>query len=93
MWAMMPIFLQRVNGTVLGTVFLYDFLGLEGDVAKLRLYMNFICFCRDVACNVSACSLPPVMRKRLIGFRHAVHIFFLLDRGSAAIGGVEQFVA
>jgi hypothetical protein len=33
--------------------------------------------------------LPAVMRKRLIGFRHAVHIFFLLDRRSTAIGRVE----
>jgi hypothetical protein len=29
MWAMMPMFLQRSNGTVLGTAFLYSFWGSE----------------------------------------------------------------
>jgi hypothetical protein len=29
MWAMMPMFLQRSNGTVLGTVFLYSFWDSE----------------------------------------------------------------
>jgi hypothetical protein len=29
MWAMMPMFLQRSNGTVLGTVFLYSSWGSE----------------------------------------------------------------
>src|SRR5579872_1862237 len=37
-------------------------------------------------------SLPPVMCERLIGFRHPVHIFFLLDRGAFATGSVEQFI-
>src|SRR5882762_6672659 len=32
------------------------------------------------------------MRKRLIGFRHAVHVFLLLDGGAAIIGGIEQLV-
>src|SRR5664279_134007 len=38
-------------------------------------------------------SLPPVMGKRLIGFRHAVHVFLLLDGSSAAVGRVEQLVS
>jgi hypothetical protein len=29
MWAMMPIFLQRSNGTVLGTTILYSFQGSD----------------------------------------------------------------
>src|SRR5579872_1899771 len=36
--------------------------------------------------------LPAIVRKRLIGFGHAVHIFLLLDRSAAAIGSVEQFI-
>src|SRR5215467_11404962 len=36
--------------------------------------------------------LPPVMRKRLVRFRHAMHVFFLLDGGAAAVGGIEQFI-
>src|SRR5215472_420410 len=40
-----------------------------------------------------AAFLPPVMGKRLVGFRHAVNVFLLLDRGAAVVGGVEQFIA
>src|SRR5438445_8195011 len=32
------------------------------------------------------------MRECLVGFRHAVHVFFLLDRAAARIGGVDQFI-
>src|SRR4051812_27782718 len=36
--------------------------------------------------------LPPVMSKCFIGFRHPMYVFFLLDRGAFAVGGVEQLV-
>src|SRR5215831_6144208 len=32
-----------------------------------------------------AFRLPPVVRERLVRFRHAVHVFFLLDRAAAQI--------
>src|SRR3954454_24259234 len=37
--------------------------------------------------------LPPVMRKSLVRFRHAVNVFLLLDCRAAVVGGVKQFVA
>jgi hypothetical protein len=37
MWAMMPMFLQRSNGTVLGTVFLYSFWGSENQHLAVSL--------------------------------------------------------
>jgi hypothetical protein len=33
--------------------------------------------------------LPPVMRESLIGFGHAVNVFFLLDGGAFTVGGVQ----
>src|ERR1700688_2318347 len=33
------------------------------------------------------------MRESLVGFSHAVYVFFLLDCGAFTIGGVQQFVA
>src|SRR5215469_4142611 len=73
MCAMMPIFLQRSNGTVLATAFCSSFWGSENQPSRYWL--------------------PPVMCKRLVGFRHAVNVFLLLDRGAAVVGGVEQFIA
>src|SRR5579872_387318 len=82
MCAMMPMFLQRSNGTVLGTT--NSFLG------------SVICFChletRRLRLRIYA-FLPAVMRKRLVRFRHAMHIFLLLDGGAAAVGGIQQFIA
>src|ERR1700704_2465884 len=34
--------------------------------------------------------LPTIMRKRTVGFRHAMRVFPLLDRIAAIIGGVHQ---
>src|SRR6266571_1485139 len=42
--------------------------------------------------TISTNPLPPVMRERLIGFRHAVHVFLLLDRSATRIGRVDQFI-
>src|ERR1700676_13758 len=36
--------------------------------------------------------LPAIVRKRLVRFRHAMHIFLLLHRSAPRIGGVNQFI-
>src|SRR5437762_2043943 len=36
--------------------------------------------------------LPPIMRERLVRFRHAVHIFFLLHSPAARIRRIDQFI-
>src|SRR2546425_814942 len=36
--------------------------------------------------------LPTIMREGLVGLRHAVHVFFFLDRPAARIGGVNQLI-
>src|SRR5437867_2765363 len=36
--------------------------------------------------------LPAVVRERLVRFRHAVHVFLLLDGPAARIGGVDQLI-
>src|SRR6516165_10433520 len=74
MWAMMPMFRQRSNGTVRGTLFSVSLL------------------CRNAACYVSSAFSPPVVREGLICFRHAMDIFFLLDRGALAVGRIQQLV-
>src|SRR5690242_17997019 len=79
MWAMMPMFLQRSNGTCLGTLFL-NFLAL--------LYPPATAGGTDVLISIS----PAIMRESLVGFGHAVNIFLLLDRRAATIGCVEQLI-
>src|SRR6266404_9604509 len=36
--------------------------------------------------------LPPVMRERLVRFRHAVHVFLLLHRSAARIRRIDQLI-
>src|SRR5260370_1848131 len=36
--------------------------------------------------------LPPVMRERLVRFRHAVHVFFLLHGPAARIRRIDQLI-
>src|SRR5258707_15118270 len=86
-WAMMPMFLQRSNGTVLGTIFLYSFWALKSVVSRQSLVVG-----SQAQGSESVALLPPVMRERLVCFRHSVYIFFLLDGGAFAIGGIEQLV-
>src|SRR6266849_11138442 len=40
--------------------------------------------------HFASTALPPVMRKGLIGLRHLVRIFFLLDRVAAVVGGIHD---
>src|SRR5579864_5552729 len=101
MWAMMPMFLHRSNGTVLGTALL-----LPSGLQTRFCHPEATCFSSPeelrainpallakLLTRAFAASLPPVMRERLVGFRHAMYIFFLLDGGAAAIGGIQQLVA
>src|SRR5208282_3552440 len=84
MWAMMPMFLQRSNGTVLGTT-LNSFWGSE--------IIDYPVETRLAASHTPPmASLPSVMRERLIRFRHAMHIFFLLDGSAFAVRSIEQLV-
>src|SRR5208282_129902 len=80
MWAMMPMFLQRSNGTVLGTT-INSFWGSEISFWLLASSQKRV-----------TSLLPPVMRERLVRFRHAMHVFFFLDGGAFAVRGVEQLV-
>src|SRR5689334_233847 len=70
MWAMMPMFLQRSNGTCLGTLFL-NFLAL--------LYPPATAGGTDVLISIS----PAIMRESLVGFGNAVNVFLLFDRSAA----------
>src|ERR1039458_8891896 len=79
MWAMMPIFLQRSNGTCLGKIFSVSCYAPPSG--------------RNVDLKISASRLlPAVVGKGLVGLGHAVHVFLLLDGGPAIIGGIEQLV-
>src|SRR5271157_4679667 len=93
MWAMMPMFLQRSNGTVLGTT-LNSFWGSEICFSlfanRCSLFANRLK--RRANSERRTALLPSVMRERLVRFRHAMHIFFLLDGSAFAVGGVEQLV-
>src|SRR5579863_3111946 len=78
MWAMMPMFLQRSNGTCLGTIF-----SVSSRSAGHQTRVNF----------VFPTCLPAVVREGLVGLSHAVHVFLLLDRSAAIIGGIQQLVS
>src|SRR5215472_15572982 len=86
--AMMPIFLQRSNGTVLGTT--NSFWAPE---IRCWLLSSWRLAKGQEPMAMSAVHLPPVVRKRLVRFRHAMHIFLLLDGGAASIGGIQQLIA
>src|SRR5215469_18436489 len=103
MCAMMPIFLQRSNGTCLGTIPSVSCYAVLRPLSTLRrgppataipfavtwVPRSPALFCWRLG---GTKKLPPVVRKRLIGFRHAVYVFFLLNCGTASIGGVKQLV-
>src|SRR5437016_8925777 len=93
MWAMMPMFLQRSNGTVLDTAFFFSslrtscsptvFAGVLKTSPKITQLPDF---------ENTRSHLPPVMRKGLVGLRHTVNVFFLLDGRAPAIGRIQQLV-
>src|ERR1051326_5822460 len=89
---MMPMLRQRSNGTCLGTSYLtFDLVNQMSLVVCRWSFANRGRF--GPTTNDQRPSLPPVMRERLVGFRHAVDVFLLLDRSAAIIGGVEQLIA
>src|ERR1700684_68004 len=82
MWAMMPMFLHRSNGTVLDTAFfLSSFLScsLATEPVKSVFLVLFV--------------LPAIMREGLIGLGHTVNVFFLLDGCAFSVGGIQQLIA
>src|SRR5271155_3969018 len=85
MWAMIPMFLHRSNGTCLDTAFFLssfrDSCSLTTVPVKIFVSLFFLS------------SLPPIVRKSFVGLGHAVHVFFLLDSCAAIVGGIEKFVA
>src|SRR5689334_1044278 len=91
MWAMMPMFLQRSKGTVLDTLFFRS--SLRTSCSPTVFTGLPIIKTSSSSSQPLALSSPPIMREGLVGLGHAVHVFLLLDRGAAAIGGVQQFVA
>src|SRR5580704_16372308 len=100
MWAMMPMFLQRSNGTVLGTTLLFsgptsssfDFAVLQsGDLVIENQTTGFNY--KLTRLPNDSIALPSVMRESLISLRHAMYVFFLLDGRAFSIGSVQQFVA
>src|ERR1700693_3582224 len=87
MWAMMPMFLHRSNGTVLDTAF---FLSSFCD----SCFRNSCSLATEPVNFKSSIQqpLPAIVRKRLVRFRHAVNVFLLLDGRAAVVAGIEQFV-
>ena len=70
------------------------------------LFLAAICYCLNHNFNLLTTTassnrrfhrqilnaqLPAIVREGLVRFRHAVHVFFLLHRSAAPIGGVHQF--
>src|ERR1700677_3607424 len=81
MWAMMPMFLHRSNGTVLDTAFfLSSFLSCSLATEPVK------------SVTLILVLLPPVVREGFIGLGHAVNVFLLFNGCAFAVGGVQQFV-
>src|SRR5271166_5562261 len=88
MWAMMPIFLQRSNGSCRATIS-FRFSKLQRFPPERLPQPLMICRPRTAA----FAFLPAVVGKGLVGLGHAVYVFFLLDSGPTAVGGVQQLVS
>src|SRR5947209_15708237 len=88
---MIPMFLHRSNGTVLDTAFFRSSFRTSCSPTVLtglpKISPN-----KSGNCD-SQFRLPPIVREGLIGFRHAVYVFFFLDSCAAAICRVQQFIA
>src|SRR5437899_2549846 len=87
MWAMMPMFLQRSNGTVLGTIWICSFWG--SLKSAFSVFGSSLLACA----NSEQHRLPAIVREGLVSFSHTVHVFFLFDGRAAIVGRVKQFVA
>src|SRR3972149_4558185 len=77
MWAMMPMLRVLSNGYCRSTAFASSFSdGRRGGSA----------------CGppLRVVSLPAVVRERLVGLRHPVRVFSLLDGGAPVVGRVQE---
>ncbi len=83
MWAIMPMFLLRSNGTVLDTAFFLSSFrsscSLATETVKSVSLILFV--------------LPAIVRESLISLRHAVNVFLLLYGCAFAVRGIQQFIA
>src|ERR1039458_7802395 len=86
MCAMIPMFRQRFSGIVRATVSI-SHSASEKPCGVFKLVSTSSGQLLD-PCSL---ALPAVMRERLVGLGHAMHIFLLLHRRAAPIGGVQQF--
>ena len=98
------MFLQRSNGTVLGTTFSASFYGsgfasdlVIGKLSNLVIskpkFLARLSITQLLNSPITQSLSPPVVRKSLIGLSHAVDIFFLFDGRALSIGGVQQLIA
>src|SRR5512146_2094629 len=92
--AMMPMFLQRDSGTCRGTLNLNSFptskAVLDCRIAELPNCGIVFQFGNSAVTRFGNLLSPAVMRERLVRFRHAVHVFLLLDGRAAVVGRVQQ---
>src|SRR5688572_4065170 len=98
MWAMMPMFRVFSKECERGISKSLRFLGVS-SVFQVLVHCSafYVLAPRTLNQNPAPRTpnpepLPSVMRKRLVGFRHAVRIFTLLHRAAAKICRVEELV-
>src|SRR5271166_3263279 len=101
MCAIMPIFLQRSNGTCLGTIFFRFLLCGSPSASNLGMRATSPAITQSLgappyrlllAVGRDRTRLPAVVGEGLVRFGHAMHVFFLLDGRAAAVGRIEQLV-
>src|SRR5579883_901624 len=86
---MIPIFRQRANGTCLATSSPLPAHKKRAGASPQKTVAS----CQSLAKSKSKQQLlPPIMRKRLVGFRHAMHIFALLHCTTTAVGRIEKLI-
>src|SRR5437899_10525371 len=97
MWAMMPMFLQRSNGTCLDTAFFRssfrDSCSLTTEPVKALPFSIFLSIPKETRLLhqlITKIPLPAIVRKGFVSLGHTMDVFFFLNRRAAAIGGVEQ---
>src|SRR3984893_6638820 len=104
MWAMMPILRVSLSGTCLAMMLRLSSRAVRRVFAaavkstssyRFRVRSSFICLrCggRQVPADEPGgpAGSPAIVGKRLVGLRHPVRVFLLLDRASPALGGVHQ---
>src|SRR5579872_5795667 len=97
MCAMIPIFLQRSNGTVLATISASFWGSLKSAFGSWLSALGFrlLAFGSWLLAKGQehkAVCLPAIMRERLIGIGHTMHVFLLLDGRAFSVCRVQQLV-